>query len=238
MLPLLIETNPFRAFLAKHSIKTTERSNVGGEGRIRVMAPYHGALFRNRGLGLDELAMLAVEVGFLAQRDIESELDNGGVNKLTDLIRRELAGERVKRAVQYESDAEAELGAMMQARYDAMAEAEQALEALATDDEINALLQTAGDEDAEVSNEEIDYVAGLEEFDRGLAEAEGLGRQAQGGAPGTEAGGDPPGGAEARVEGADQVAFGLTAPTPQEVIQRQQAARSGYSRTAGLEQVS
>lgn len=189
------EANPFRAFLAEHGVATADRSDVGGERNRPVMVPYHGPLFRKTGLRLDELARRAVEAGFLTQADIDSDLDNGGVNKLSDMIRRMLAGERILPVTAAESEQEAQWRAQMDARYEAMQEAEDAIVEQASDDEINALLQLASDEDAEASNEEIDYIAGQER----------LGGETQEGAAGDAPRGDSRGGAEARAESPGEV---------------------------------
>lgn len=189
------ETYPFRSFLAEHGVSVADRSDVGGERNRPVMVPYHGPLFRKTGLRLDELAWRAVEAGFLTQADIDSDLDNGGVNKLSDMIRRELAGERILPVTAAESELEAQWRAQMDARYEAMQEAEDAIVEQASDDEINALLQLASDEDAEASNEEIDYIAGQER----------LGGETQEGAAGDAPRGDSRGGAEARAESPGEV---------------------------------
>lgn len=85
----------FRSSLAEHGVSVEDRPDVGGERNRPVMVPYHGPLFRKNGLRLDELATRAVEAGFLTQADVDSALDNGGVNKLADMIRREIGGERI-----------------------------------------------------------------------------------------------------------------------------------------------
>lgn len=200
------DANPFRAFLGEFGVHTSERSDAGGDPRRPVMIPYHGALFRNSGMRLDELARRAQEAGFLTQADIDSEFDNGGVNKLADMIRRELAGERIMPVSDAESTEEAQWREQSDAYWEAMAEAEAAIAAL-TDDEINALLQIASDEDAEVRNEEIDIA-----LEPGDAQESGAG--AQEGAAGLETGGDSAGGAAARDQGSAEVGFDLTAPTP------------------------
>src|SRR5690606_10909126 len=128
---------------------------------------------------------------------IDSPMDNGGVNKLSDMIRRVLAGERIRPVAAAASAEEQEWEAQAQARYDAMAEAEDAVAAL-TDDEINGLLQLARDEDAEIRNEEIDLA-----LEPGEAQESSGG--AEEGAAGTEAGGDLRGSAEARAENAAEV---------------------------------
>src|SRR5690606_30765641 len=82
----------------------------------------------------------------------------------------------------------------MDARYEAAYEAVDAL----TDDEINALLQLASDEDAETRNEEIDVALQPGEAQPGSGST-------QEPAAGTEASGDSRRGAEARDEGARAV---------------------------------
>lgn len=189
------EANPFKSFLAEYGINTADRADVGGDPRRPVLVPYHGALFRGTGMRLDELAWSAVEHGFLTQADIDSDLDNGGVNKLSDMIRRMLAGERILPVTAAESEQEAQWRADMDARYEAMQEAEDAIVEQASDDEINALLQLASDEDAEASNEEIDYIAGQER----------LGGETQEGAAGVAPRGDSRGGTEAWAENTAEV---------------------------------
>lgn len=222
------DANPFKAFLAEHGVHTSERSDVGGERNRPVMVPYHGVLFRNSGLRLDELARLAAERGFLTQADIDSDLDNGGVNKLSDMIRRMLAGENIRPAAEMEADNEAEWQRQAEARWEAMAEAEQAIVDELTDNEISALLQIAANEDAEVRNEEIDHALGIE--GSGTSEA-GRG-ETQEGAARSEAGGDLAGGAEAGDESPGEIT--LTAPTRAD-IRRQQAIAEGTAAGEGAQ---
>lgn len=218
------DANPFRAFLGEFGVHTSERSDAGGDPRRPVMIPYHGALFRNSGMRLDELAQRAQEAGFLTQADIDSEFDNGGVNKLADMIRRELAGERIMPVADAESTEEARWREQSESYWEAMAEAEAAITAL-TDDEINALLQIASDEDAEVSNEEIDLA-----LEPGDAQESSAGAQES--APGPEARGDSAGGAEARPDGSREVGFDLTAPTPDQ-FRREAADAEAQARREG-----
>ena len=91
--------NPFLAMLAKHGVNILDRSDVGGEkGRKgMVLIPGHGPLFRKNGLRLDELASLAQEYGFLTQAQMDSEFDNGGVNAVSELIRKAINKEVVTR---------------------------------------------------------------------------------------------------------------------------------------------
>lgn len=93
--------NPFVAFLAKHGVRPEDRSDSGVERgrRGNPLIPGYGPIFRRTGLRLDELASAAREAGFLTQSDIDSDEDNGGVNKLLDMIRRALdAREVIQRA--------------------------------------------------------------------------------------------------------------------------------------------
>ena len=56
----------------------------------------HPGLFRNNGKQLDVLVQSLKERGYLTQADEDSILDNGGTNKLADMIQAELSGERAK----------------------------------------------------------------------------------------------------------------------------------------------
>lgn len=85
------QTNGFMDFLVKFGINISDKGNVGADSK----AKYRVGLFVKQGTSLDVLAQNAVEYGYLTQADIDSETDNGGVNKLTDMIQRALAGERI-----------------------------------------------------------------------------------------------------------------------------------------------
>lgn len=186
------EANPFKSFLAEYGINTADRADAGGDPHRPVLVPYHGALFRGTGMRLDELARRAVEHGFLTQADIDSPMDNGGVNKLSDMIRRMLAGEQIRPVAAAASAEEQEWEAQAQARYDAMADAEQAIVDEASDDQINALMQEVADEDQTIAEEEAGAIADLA-------------GEADEGAAGTEAGGDLRGGTEAWAENTAEV---------------------------------
>jgi len=80
--------NPFMAFLAKNGVNTKDRGDVGAENNARIMVPGYGPIFKRNAPEFDELAMLAKEDGFLTQADIDDQTDNGGTNKLMDMIRR------------------------------------------------------------------------------------------------------------------------------------------------------
>ncbi len=192
----------FLAFLGDHGVSMAHQKTITGETgkKGNRMIQFAGPMFRQAGLALDELALLAVEAGFLTQADIDADTDNGGVNKLIEMIRRAHAGE----AIDTVSGQEDSFEALAQAHYEAMADAEAAIVEEASDDEINALLQLAGDEDA--SNEEIDYIAGYQED---------LAGQTEGAAQGTPVNGDSGGGQAPGSESADEVGFGLTSPTPE-----------------------
>jgi diguanylate cyclase (GGDEF)-like protein len=89
--------NPFLAFLAKDGISLQDRSDVGAEKgrRGNPLVPGFGPLFRRTGLRLDELALRAVEQGFLTQADIDAHDDNGGVNKLAEMIGKVVRGKEI-----------------------------------------------------------------------------------------------------------------------------------------------
>lgn len=191
----------FLAFLGDHGVSMAHQKTITGETgkKGNRMIQFAGPMFRHTGLALDELALLAVEAGFLTQADIDSDLDNGGVNKLIEMIRRAHAGE----AIDTVSGQEDSFEALAQAHYEAMADAEAAIVEETSDDEINALLQLAGEEDA--SNEEIDYIP-----DQG-----NLAGQTEGAAPGAAVNRDSGGSQAARAAAGDEEGFDLTAPTPE-----------------------
>lgn len=85
------ETNGFMDFLVKFGINISDKGNVGADAKGK----YRVGLFVKQGTSLDVLAQNAVEYGYLTQADIDSDTDNGGVNKLTDMIQRALSGERI-----------------------------------------------------------------------------------------------------------------------------------------------
>jgi len=91
--------NPFLAFLAEQGVNPADRADTGVEKGRRgnpLMAGF-GPIFRRTGKRIDELADAAREAGFLTQADIDSAEDNGGTNKLLDMIRRTLAqGEAIQ----------------------------------------------------------------------------------------------------------------------------------------------
>lgn len=91
-------------------------------------------------------------------------------------------------------------------------EAERAIVDSLTDAEINALLQIASDEDAEVRNEEIDYALDLD----GSGASQDGGGQAQEGAAGTEARGDLAGGPAPGAENAAEIDDDAGIPRPVE----------------------
>ena len=98
----------FLAFLGDHGVSSASQKSVTGEvgKKGNRMIQFAGPMFRKNGRALDELALLAVEAGFLTQADIDADTDNGGVNKLTEMIRRAHAGEAVKTVSQLEREFE------------------------------------------------------------------------------------------------------------------------------------
>ena len=101
--------NPFLAFLAEHGIALEHRSDITGEKgrRANPMVPGYGPIFKRNGLPLDELVARAVEEGYLTHADVESNTDNGGVNKLTEMIERTLKGEKIVNLESSEDEFEA-----------------------------------------------------------------------------------------------------------------------------------
>lgn len=135
---------------------------MGGERTRPVVVPHYGVMFRNTGLRFDELVRLAAERGFLTQADLDSDFDNGGKDKLSDMIRRMLAGENIRPVSGMEADNEAEWRRQAEARWEAMDEAGRDLVESATDDEINALIQEVSDEDQTATDAELNAIASAE----------------------------------------------------------------------------
>lgn len=90
------DTNPFKAFIAKHGIALDQRREFapGAAEQRQAMVPGYGPIFRRSGKPLDKLAHAAVEEGFLTKPDEAA---------LYDLVGRALRGERV--VAQYTADA-------------------------------------------------------------------------------------------------------------------------------------
>lgn len=76
-------------------IKSGLSSDLTGANAMEGNRRYPG-LFRNNGKQLDVLVQSLKERGYLTQADEDSILDNGGTNKLADMIQAELSGERAK----------------------------------------------------------------------------------------------------------------------------------------------
>ncbi|UOF76779.1 coil containing protein [Caudoviricetes sp.] len=87
---------PFKAFLRDAGIKSSVASDVVGANAMQANRKLAGA-FRKNGMNLDLLASAAVEQGFMSRADMDSDTDNGGVNKLVELIQQEFAGDPVQR---------------------------------------------------------------------------------------------------------------------------------------------
>lgn len=90
-------SDPFLSLLATEGVSTLDRADIGMErGNLgnRLVAG-HGPVFRKNGLRLDELALRALEDGHLTQSDIDHD---GGVEKLSDMIKRAVAGKEVVRS--------------------------------------------------------------------------------------------------------------------------------------------
>lgn len=89
--------DPFLSLLATEGVSTLDRADIGMErGNLgNRLIPGHGPVFRKSGLRLDELALRALEDGHLTQFDMDRD---GGVSKLSDMIRRAVAGKEVIRS--------------------------------------------------------------------------------------------------------------------------------------------
>lgn len=81
---------PFRDFLRKYGINSAlSKDIVDNAFRANNALP---KTFRKDGLNLDDLVTRAVESGFLLPNDIESNTDNGGTNRLIEMIQAEIRG--------------------------------------------------------------------------------------------------------------------------------------------------
>ena len=90
------DSNPFKAFIAKHGIALDQRREFapGTTEQRQAMVPGYGPIFRKTGKPLDKLAQAAVDEGFLTSPDEAA---------LYDLVGRALRGERI--VAQYTADA-------------------------------------------------------------------------------------------------------------------------------------
>ena len=90
------DSNPFKAFIAKHGIALDQRREFapGTTEQRQAMVPGYGPIFRKTGKPLDKLAQAAVDEGFLTSPDEAA---------LHDLVGRALRGERI--VAQYTADA-------------------------------------------------------------------------------------------------------------------------------------
>lgn len=84
--------NPFLAFIGEFGLNPADRKDLGQEKGQRAI-PGYGFVWRNSAPRIDELAMLAMESGFLSQSDIDASGDTGGTRKLAEMIQRAMAGE-------------------------------------------------------------------------------------------------------------------------------------------------
>ena len=81
------EPDDFKAFLMRLGIKSSERADVGLEKKIP------NRMFRNNGYGLDDLMLIAIEDGLLAETDFQDGY--GGMESMREYVRRALDGEFV-----------------------------------------------------------------------------------------------------------------------------------------------
>lgn len=116
------KASAFRTFLRKYGINPQHASDITGERGVRANNRLP-ATFRRNGLGLDELALRAVESGYLTQADLESDSDNGGTNKLMEMIQAEIRGERQETTSEAGDSAEAQLESVRRAELEDMATA-------------------------------------------------------------------------------------------------------------------
>jgi hypothetical protein len=84
--------SPLRTFLREVGISPMLASDIVGEKGLRANQRLPRT-FRRSGKQLDELVTLARERGLLTDADIENPNDNGGTNRLIELIQADLRGE-------------------------------------------------------------------------------------------------------------------------------------------------
>lgn len=88
-----VQQFPLRAFLREMGIAPSLAKDITGEGGLRANNRLPGT-FRKGGMNLDALVERAVERGFITPQEVESARDNGGANRLVEMIQAELRGER------------------------------------------------------------------------------------------------------------------------------------------------
>jgi hypothetical protein len=81
----------FLRFLRENGVSSDLASDIYGDHAGRANRALPG-VFRKNGMQLDDLVVRAVERGFLTQVDVESALDNGGTNRLVELIQDQIRG--------------------------------------------------------------------------------------------------------------------------------------------------
>lgn len=82
---------PFKAFLKKYKIKSSLARDIF-DNAFKANQALPGT-FKQDGLGLDELVTMAIQSGFMLPGDVDSNNDNGGTNKLVEMIQAEIRGE-------------------------------------------------------------------------------------------------------------------------------------------------
>lgn len=87
------QASAFRSFLRETGIAPELAADVTGERGFRANSLLPKT-FRKGGLQLDEIVQRAVERGFLTDNQVESALDNGGTNRLIEMIQAEMRGDQ------------------------------------------------------------------------------------------------------------------------------------------------
>jgi hypothetical protein len=84
---------PMLEWIRTHGgISIKDISDLTGESKAQKA--WGPGLFSNKGMQVDELVQRLEEEGYITRQDIENPDDNGGINKVTQMIRNELAGRK------------------------------------------------------------------------------------------------------------------------------------------------
>jgi len=100
-------SSPFKSFLREYGIQPSLAADITGERGLRAnnVLP---RTFRKDGLNLDALVEKAVERGFMHADEVHSDADNGGTNRLVEMIKAEIRGNRQLPVDRMQEDAQAQ----------------------------------------------------------------------------------------------------------------------------------
>jgi hypothetical protein len=89
------DANQFKAFLSEYGVSMDAKLDILGDRKApNPPVPFgKGPIFRKNGMGLDELASYAMQLGFITEQQMNDPTDNGAVRLLADMIRQQMNGE-------------------------------------------------------------------------------------------------------------------------------------------------